>query len=255
MSAGAEAILSEIDARGVATITFDRPDKSNAFDAGMRRRLAAELARLAGDPSVRLLILRGAGRHFSAGSDVGSFGAEAPEERVEHLLRLDGFPKPTVALVQGACVGAALGVVACCDIVIAATDGFFSIPEVRLGLAPLGLAPLFLRALGAQAFRRYALTGERFDSAEALRLGLAHKVCAPGELGAHAAKLADELLQAAPGAIAELKRAARALSSPGIDAEIVRLAREEREHMQGREAREGVAAFRDKRSPSWVPKK
>lgn len=255
MIGGASAILSEVDARGVATITFDRPEKSNALDAGMRRRFSAELLRFAGDPTVRLLIVRGAGKHFSAGADVGSFGTETPEERVECLLRLEAFPKPTVALVQGACVGAALGVVACCDIVVAATDGLFSIPEVRLGLPPLGLAPLFLRALGAQAFRRYALTGERFDSAEALRLGLVHQVCAPEALAAHAAKLADELLQAAPGAIAELKRTARGLSSPGIAEEIVRLAREERQHLEGREAKEGIAAFREKRSPSWVPKK
>lgn len=255
MSDGAAAILTEIDPCGVATITFDRPEKSNAFDTGMRHKFAADLARLADDPAVRLLVLRGAGRHFSAGSDVESFGSETPERRVEIWLRLDAFPKPTLALVKGACVGAAVGLVACCDIVIAAPDCFFSIPEVRMGFPPLGLTPLFLRALGVQAFRRYALSGERFDGTVALRLGLVHELCPPDAFAARVQKLVDELLRAAPGALAHLKRTARALSSPGIDAEILRLAQEERRHMQGHEAQEGIAGFREKRPPSWSPKK
>jgi len=255
VSAGAAAILTEIDARGVATITFDRPERSNAFDAAMRRKFAAELARLAEDTTVRLLILRGAGRNFSSGSDVASFGSDTPEKRVEMLLRLDAFPKPTLALVQGACLGAALGKVACCDIGIAAPDGFFSMPEVRMGIPPLGLTPLLLRALGPRAFRRYALSGERFDGTEALRLGLVHQLCAPEAFTAQTSRLVDELLQAAPGAIVQLKRTARDLSSPGIDAQIMRLAREERQHLQGHEAQEGIAGFREKRPLSWLPKR
>jgi methylglutaconyl-CoA hydratase len=250
-----DTIVAAIDERGIATIAFNRPDKSNAFDPGMRRNFVARLAGFHDDPKVRAVFLRGNGKHFCAGSDVASFGSETPEQRVEMFLRLDAFPKPTVALVQGACLGAALAMVACCDIVIAAPDAFFSIPEVRLGIAPLGLTPLFLRAIGPSAFRRYGLSGEKFDGAEALRLGLAHQLCTVGKFDAEAGALADNLLRAAPVATALVKRTARDLSQrQDLAAEIVHLAHEERRQMQGAEAQEGIASFREKRTPAWYKK-
>ncbi len=251
-----DPLLLDIDARGVATITFNRPEKSNAFDAAMRRDFVAMLEALKDNTAVRLVVLRGNGKHFSAGSDVSSFGEETPEKRVEMFLRLDAFPKPTMALVKGACLGAALAMVACCDIVVAAPDASFSIPEVRLGIAPLGLAPLFQRALGPSAFRRYGLTGEKFDGADAFRLGLAHQLCAVDSFDQVAAAMADGLLRGAPDAIAALKRVSRDLSaSSGLGDEIVRLAHEERRLMQGPEAGEGIASFKEKRPPSWYPPK
>ncbi len=249
------AIRASVDGRGVASITFDKPDKSNAFDAGMRDEVVRLLASFAEDPTVRVVILRGRGKHFSSGSDVSAFGDQSSDQRVEIFLRLDAFPKPTIALVQGACLGAALALVACCDVVIAAPDAFFSIPEVRLGIAPLGLAPIFLRALGQSAFRHYGLSGDRFDGAEALRLGLVHRLCEPGAFDAAAAALADSFLRGGRQAVAAIKQTARRLGSPADFAQSIRdLAQQERALMQTPEAREGIASARDKRPPVWYPK-
>lgn len=253
MSSGIDV---EISSRGIATITLNRPERSNAFDQGMLNVLAQQVAERAADAATRIVVLRGAGKHFCAGADLVARGMEpAPEvaqvSLVDVLAALDRLPKPTVAVVHGAAVGGGAGLAACCDIVLAADTAFFSIPEVRVGMAPLGVAPFLIRAMGHRAFRRYGLSGERFGAAEALRAGLAHEVISADELEQKLSDIADALLHAAPVAVREMKAAMEYDAMPSIDAILARRTT----HGQPRsdEAKEGVAAFKEKRKPSWYP--
>lgn len=211
------------------------------------------MAALATDDAVRIVVLRGAGRHFCTGADLRAVKAtdDAPHLTLRDVLAaLDALPKPTIACIQGGAVGGGAAFAACCDVVIAADDAFFSIPEVRVGMAPLGVAPFLIRAMGHRAFRRYGLSGERIGAAEALRVGLAHEICPANQLDATLARIADELLHGAPGAMAELKRAAAQYASPPLS-QI--LADRPAHDPHSPEAREGVASFREKRKPAWYP--
>jgi methylglutaconyl-CoA hydratase len=243
--------------RGVAAVTLNRPDRGNAFDQAMLDELGGQFGALAADPAVRVVVLRAAGKHFCTGADLRAAKPPgAPADPGTHLtLRdvlaaLDTLPKPTVALVQGGAVGGGAAFAACCDVVIAAEDAFFSIPEVRVGIPPLGVAPFLVRAIGHRAFRRYGLSGERMPAAEALRLGLAHEVCPAEKLDATLARIADELLHGAPGAVATLKNAAAQYASPPLSRI---LADRPQQDPQSPEAREGIASFREKRKPGWYP--
>src|SRR5262249_37356302 len=134
------------------------------------------------------------------------------------LAAIDTLPKPTIAVVHGGAVGGGAGFVACCDVAIASDAAFFSIPEVRVGLAPLGVMGFLIRAMGHRAFRRYGLSGERIAAAEALRIGLVHQVCDAASLDEAVARVADDLLLGAPGALATLKAEAAPFSSPPLPA-------------------------------------
>jgi methylglutaconyl-CoA hydratase len=250
-------VLGAVDGRGIASVTLNRPGKANAYDAPMQEALALQFERLAADGSVRTIVLRGAGRHFSAGADVAAGAEPAPGARgIFEICRLiDTVPKPTVALVQGACVGGGMALAACCDIVIAARDAFFAVPEVRLGLTPGTLGVFFARALGLRGFRRYAMTGERFGAAEALRLGFVHELCEPGTLDQALAAQVEEILLAAPSAARHAKLMAARLAGEPLGAGLVaRLQVEFLESQASDEAREGRASFREKRKPGWYPK-
>src|SRR5206468_3852346 len=176
--------------------------------------------------------------------------AQAPASLRDVLLALDTLPKPTIAIVHGGAVGGGVGFVACCDVAIATDAAFFSIPEVRVGMPPLGVMPFLVRAMGHRSFRRYGLSGERFKAADALRLGLVHEVCGAASLGETVARIADELLHGAPGAIATLKEAAAPFASPPLSAI---LAHRVPHNPKTQEAIEGVASFREKRKPGWYP--
>ena len=192
-----QRISSERGPGGVATITLSRPDRGNAYDDGMLCELAAEFAELGADPSARVVVLRGAGKHFCVGADIAwhrsnqhaGRPAEPAPKLLDVLLALDALPKPTLAMLHGASVGGGLAVAACCDIALAEDSAFFSIPEVRIGLVPGPLVPIFLRAMDYRAFRRYGLSGERFSAAEALRLGLIHEVCPADQIEATLARI------------------------------------------------------------------
>jgi methylglutaconyl-CoA hydratase len=254
-----QTIAVELSARRVATILLNRPERGNAFDQTMLDELGRALAVLA-ENDARMVVLRGSGRHFCTGADLAarsadakSSGSDAPSKPVslrDVLAALDALPKPTLALVQGAAVGGGAAFAACCDIVIAAESAFFSIPEVRVGMPPLGVAPFLIRAIGHRGFRRYGLSGERIAAAEALRLGLVHQVCAAEALDETSARISDELLHGAPGAIATLKRAAAQYASPTLS---TILAHQAPHDSKTPEALEGVASFREKRKPSWYP--
>jgi methylglutaconyl-CoA hydratase len=205
---------------------------------------------------VRVVILRGEGKHFCAGADVGGAGGQgaAPVFSLAKMLEaVERLPKPTIALVQGAAAGGGMALATCCDVVLAGTDGFFTIPEVRLGMAPSPtLAALFVRAVGLRAFRRYGFSGERIVAQEALRLGLASEVCAADELMGRAQAIADSMLLGGPGAIATLKARVLEFNAPPTSS-IFDPAIRDAKHARTPEAEEGIAAFKEKRKPNWYP--
>ena len=246
-----ETIRVEQPRSAVATIVLNRPDRGNAFNQQMLDELYGALKGLALNDSVRVLVLRGEGKHFCTGADMGGRGEGASGVTLGQMIEaLDTFPKPTVALVQGGCIGGGLAMAACCDVLLAEEGAFFSVPELRVGIAPSReLSVYFMRAMGARAFRRYGLSGERMGAADALRLGLAHEAFASGEADARVAKIVDAFLHGAPKATAELKRRVAHIASgaPAPKEE------EKRGMDRSEESREGVAAFREKRKPAWYP--
>ena len=252
-----QTIVVEVSARRIAMVRLNRPERGNAFDQVMLDELAQAFGTLAADEAVRILVLRGSGRHFCTGADLAArgatpaaAGATAHASLREVLTALDALPKPTMALVHGAAVGGGAAFAACCDVALATEDAFFSIPEIRVGMPPLGVAPFLVRAIGHRAFRRYGLSGERFAAAEALRLGLVHQTCATDALEEVSGRIADELLHGAPGAIATLKRAAAQYASPTL---ATILETQTPHDSKSPEALEGIASFREKRKPSWYP--
>ena len=248
-----QTIAVQVTSRGIATVLLNRPDRGNAFNRAMLAELHGALGELGADEAVRLAVLRGRGAHFCAGADLADRedqAAPAPATgpaMLDVLAALDNLPKPTIAAVDGGAIGGGAAFAACCDIVVATDAAFFSIPEVRIGMAPVRLAPLFIRAMGQRAFRRYGLSGERISAAEALRIGLAHQLCTVSTLDAVVAEIADALLHGAPGAIRELKAACVRLATPPWPAE------SSPARPRTPEAIEGIASFREKRKPSWYP--
>ena len=251
-----EPLESSISARGVATIRFNRPDKANSYDAAMLDRLGDLLEAYRDDAAVRVVVLRGASRHFSAGAAIGEGATANPARKPRLILEvckaLDDLPKPTVALVQGACIGGALALACCCDTLIAAEDAAFSIPEVRLGFAPGPLITFFVRAMGARAVRHYLLSGERFNGADALRLGLAHKLGPASALDRLHDETVDSHLLGAPGAQAKAKSVLLSEATAPVDLDELRRLQAAFEAMSASaEAVEGRASFAAKRKPGW----
>jgi methylglutaconyl-CoA hydratase len=254
-----QTLSIDISPRRIATVTLNRPDRGNALDQTMLDELGDGLKALAADDQVRVIVLRGAGKHFCTGADLASRGPSAPAQPPQPakyavrdvLAILDGLPKPTVAVVHGGAIGGGAGFVTCCDVAIATPTAFFSIPELRIGMAPFGIMAFVIRAIGHRAFRRYGLSGERIAAADALRLGLVHELCEPTMLDATLTQIADALLLSAPHATSALKAAAARYASPNLD-EI--LAHVPPAHdPKSTEAQEGIASFREKRKPSWYP--
>lgn len=256
-------ISLERDPRGIATLTLNRPDRGNAYDDVMLRELMAALAEIDRDAGVRVLVLRGAGKHFCVGADIAwhrsnqltpASERETGPKLIDMLLALDRLTKPTIAVLQGAAVGGGLAVALCCDVALAREDAFFSIPEVRIGLIPGPLVPLFLRAMSYRAFRRYGLSGERFAASEARSLGLVHDVAAADAVEAMLGKQIEEFLASAPGAMAGLKALGAKLAPPPMTETLLRELEEAgRGILETDEAKEGVASFLEKRKPRWYP--
>lgn len=243
----------------VATITFARPQKSNAYDKAMLRAFDDFIRRAGADSAIRVLVLRGEGKHFCAGADLDpaedASSNEAAPGVADVCLRLSALAKPTVALVQGACIGGGMAFVTCCDIVIAAQNAFFSMPEARIGFAPTPLIPFVLQALGERHGRRILMSGARLSADEAMRIGLASEVRAPEHLEKALADTLAALLQSAPGAVATIKAAVARLRHRAPTQELcAELQRGFDAVWDAAEAREGRAAIREKRPPNWAVK-
>lgn len=249
-----------IDAQGLATLWLNRPDKHNAFDAQMIAELSQALEHVRGDPRIRLLVLRGRGRHFSAGADLAWMQASAAldlpanladaQALAELMYRLHSLPMPTLALVHGAAYGGALGLVAACDLAIGAQDARFCLSEVRIGLIPAVISPFVVKAMGERQARRYMLTAEPFTGERAAELGLLHETAPYDGLDAVLARWAGHLLQNSPQALRACKQLLAAIAGAGDEL------RHYTEHAiaairVSEEAQEGLRAFLEKRSPHW----
>jgi methylglutaconyl-CoA hydratase len=257
-------VLCAIDARGVATVTLNRPAVGNAYNGALIDALIATFERLAREPGLRCVVLRGAGRHFQAGADLSflrHLGTVPAADNLDFSQRtmaaIDGlrhFRHPTVAVIHGGCFGGGIGIAAACDIAIAAEDAMFAISEVRWGITAAPVIALLVDRLGSRVVGRLALTGERFGAAEALRIGLVHQVCPAKELDAAAARIVDDLLMAAPEATAMTKALiAEAAGTPDTPGFRGRIAEEAAARRRLPEAAEGLASFAEKRRPDWYP--
>jgi methylglutaconyl-CoA hydratase len=256
----ANKLLFQRGDNGIVTLTINHPEKRNAYDQTVLDGIAEHCRTLGSDPAIRAIVLRGAGEHFSAGADVRWHAEQRKDPRpVPSVFDicdvLNETPKPTIAVVRGVCAGGALGLASSCDILIAATDAVFAIPEARLGFPPgPSSAPVFIRAVGLRAFRRLGMTGQKFGAEEALRNGLAHVVCAPEALEATLQAQLHELLLSAPVAAGKTKLLAARLGKAALSDEVLRdMAPMFAGVMDGEEAAEGRASFVEKRKPRWYP--
>ena len=253
------------DRNGVALVTLDRPDRHNAFDETMIAELTQALAVIEASPRIRAVVLLGAGASFCAGADLAwmermagfSYEENVGDARaLAHLLQaLSSLPKPTIARVHGPAYGGGVGLVACCDIAVAAMEATFALSEAKLGLIPATIGPYVIEAIGARAARRYFLTAERFDAAEAYRIGLVHDIVPSLEaLDERVNELLGHLMLAGPHAQAAAKALVRAVAHRPIDERVVADTAERIATIRATdEAREGIAAFLTRRSPAWVP--
>lgn len=259
-----DTVLSEIDQRGIARVTLNRPEVGNAYNGALIDGLIATFARLEGEAGLRCVVLCGAGRHFQAGADLAFLrylGTAPAQENVEFsqhtMAAINGlrhFQRPTVAVIQGGCFGGGVGIAAACDIAIATEDAIFAISEVRWGITAAPIIPLLVDRLGPRVLGRLALTGERFTAAEALRIGLVHEICAPDQLDDIAERIVDDLLMAAPEAVAMTKAlVAEAVENPDTPSFRERIINEAAGRRRLPEAAEGTASFAEKRHPSWYP--
>jgi methylglutaconyl-CoA hydratase len=259
----AAPILLDIDGRGVARVILNRPERNNAYDGELIQALLAALDALEETRGLRAVVISGKGRHFQAGADLKWIDAVRKSSREDNIAasrataqaiwRLNRAPVPTVALVHGACFGGGTGLLAACDVVIAAADAVFSIAEVRWGLTAAIIIPQLNDAIGVRQVRRYALTGERFDAAEARRIGLVHQIVPPGELEAAGAHIVDQILQNGPEAIAQTKALALESAWGHLDeGAFSRLVESHADKRLSAEAAEGLASFAQKRAAVWT---
>lgn len=250
---------------GIATITLNRPEVHNAFDDRLITELTTVLARLAADAKVRVVVIAASGDNFSAGADINWMQRSANASAAQNLhdglalatmlSALDSLNKPTIARVHGAAYGGGIGLVACCDIAIAARDATFSFPEVWLGLVPSVISPYVLAAIGERYARRYFLTAERFDAAEAYRIGLVHDLVERDALDATISALCAHLLRGGPKALAAAKHLIASLAGRNADPTLAeKTARRIATLRASAEGGEGIAAFLGKRSPAWLKK-
>ena len=255
-------LLTSLDERGVATLTLNRPDRHNAFDDTLIKHLTEAFRRVGADPAVRIVVLTSAGRSFSAGADVEWMRRMSTSTReanladanalAEMLHTLDTLPKPTICIVQGPTFGGGIGLVACCDMVVAARRAVFSLSEVKLGLLPATISPYVVRAIGSRHARRYFQTGEIFDAEHAQAIGLVHELAHFDHLQPAAEKLITALLMGAPGAQASAKSLiALCEAQPIGEALMAETAIRIATQRASAEGREGVDAFLSKRQPVW----
>jgi methylglutaconyl-CoA hydratase len=247
----------------VRRLRLTRPAERNAISAQMGDELMLAIAALTSDPECRVVVLEGEGKSFCAGADIAEMRASggksfeqnlADAERLAEMFRaLDALPRPVVGRVHGHCLGGGVGLVACCDVVVASDDTAFAFSETRLGIVPAVISPYALRRIGATHARRYFLSGERFDAAEARRIGLIAERCAPDALDAEVARVVDELLAAAPDAQARIKGLIHRFTSTDFESYRKLTPRQIAEARTGEEGQAGLAAFRDKTTPPWVP--
>ncbi|WP_440053213.1 enoyl-CoA hydratase/isomerase family protein [Pseudoalteromonas sp. T1lg65] len=243
----------------VAILELSRPEKHNAFNAEVIAELITNIE-YANTLDIRALVLKTNGKHFSAGADLAwmkSMAGNNYDENVADSMELAklmrvlaGSPLPTLCLVQGAAFGGALGLIACCDIAIAATDAKFCLSEVKLGLIPAVISPYVIKAIGERQARRYFLTAEVFNAEKALDMGLIHELS--DDLEKSQDTMLDILLNNGPAAVKSAKALINEVAGKEIDDELVaHTAKRIAEIRVSEEGQEGLSAFFDKRAPNW----
>ena len=254
----------EIELQGpVATICMNRPDLHNAFDEILIAELTAACVALDDDADVRVVVLAGRGKSFSAGADLNWMRRAANNglddnlndaRALARMLRtLAEMNKPTIARVQGAALGGGMGLAAACDIAVASTKAVFATSEVRFGIIPSAISPYVLRAIGARQATRYFQSAERIDAVRAREIGLVHETVEAEALDARIQEIASALLQGGPLAQAAAKDLIRAVDGESINDNLVEETAHRIAHLRATpEAREGIAAFLEKRTAAWI---
>lgn len=248
---------------GIATVTLNRPEKHNAFDDSVIEQMNQAFENIDADDSIRVMILAAKGMHFSAGADLAWMKRMATYSYDENLVdarnlakmlkTLNFLSKPTIARVQGAAFGGAVGLVSCCDIAIATPNASFCLSEVKIGLIPATISPYVISAIGERAARRYFVTAERFTAEQALKLGLISEIVEDDELDANIATLAGAIKQNSPTAVIAAKKLAMDIGNTDISDPLIEDTCERIAQIRVSEnGQEGLSAFLEKRSPSWL---
>ena len=251
--------MTETFENGIASLHFNRPASRNAIDAQTVEAMAATLARLGSDRSVRAIVLRGGDEAFCAGVDIAWMqhmsraGTVDDARRVAHLLlQLRNLDKPTVAVLEGPCIGGGVAIAACCDIALASEEASFALPAVHLGVVPAIIAPFIAEAIGTNQARRWLLTGERFSALRAREIGLIHAVCMAAQIEETLSSILDGIRRGGPKTIAATKDTLTAIAGKPITAALMEdMARRVAGNRRNAEAAEGLDAFLEKRLPSW----
>ncbi len=245
----------------VAHVALDRPEVRNAFNAALIGEVRETFLALAEDASVRVIVLSGNGKMFCGGADVTWMGGALALSRDENVAdarglsrmyrAIDRVPKPVIARVQGAALGGGAGLLAVCDIAIAAQDAFFGFTETKLGILPAVISPFVVAKLGLSHARALCLTGERFSAQRALAIGLVHEVVAAEALDAAVARVVKELLGAGPSAIGAFKKLLARVAQADYDETLEITAQAIAQQRTSEEGQEGLKAFLEKRRATW----
>lgn len=254
-----QSLLFESDDRGVCTLTLNRPERHNAFDDQLVKLLHTKLREIEQDSETRVVVLTGTGKSFSSGADLEWMRAMAKYDEetnrkdaqrlADSMKALSNLNKPTVACVNGPAYGGAVGLIACCDIVIASERVEFALTEVRLGLAPAVISPYVIAAIGQRQARRLMLNAERIGADEARRIGLVHQVVSDDALAQAVETQVKMLLKAGPRALTECKRMISKHADTPAGNDLVDLIARLRASPEGQE---GMTAFFEKRKPNWT---
>ena len=244
-----------------ARVTMNRPDVRNAFNAELIADLHDAFTALSADDGVRSIVLAGEGKTFSGGADIAWMRAALELSEAENIRDAEAMaamfnaiercPKPVIARVHGAALGGGCGLIAAADIVVAASDALFGFTEVKLGILPAVISPFVIPKIGVSQARALFVTGERFDAAHALRIGLVHHVVPVADLDGHIATILDEFRTAAPSAIAAAKAVVRDVvaATPGEATALT--ARAIAKQRTSPEGQEGLRAFLERRPAAW----
>lgn len=260
-----EALQVVIDQRGVATVTLDRPEKHNAFDDVVIAELTATFRSLQANEQVKVMVLAGKGKSFSSGADLDwmrrmagySYEENLQDARAlaEMLNALHSLPFPTIARVQGAAFGGGVGLVSCCDMAVGSPRASFSLSEVKIGLVPATIGPYVIEAIGQRASRRYFQTAERFSAEEAFKLGLLSDLVAESDLDNQLEKMISTLLANSPKAVRAAKQLVVDVAGRPLSRELIEDTSKLIASIRvSEEGQEGLAAFLDRREPSWLSK-
>ena len=256
-------VITQIDSRGVAQVTLNNPDKHNAFDDQMIIQLTNAFNALAANANVRIMLLKSEGKSFSAGADLEwmkrmasySYQQNLNDARAlaAMLKALHQMPIPTIARVQGAAFGGAVGLISCCDVAVASSKASFALSEVKIGLVPSTISPYVIAAIGERHAKRYFMTAERFDANTALQISLVHEAVEEQFLDDKVEQLITAILSNGPEAVVAAKQLVFAVSGKAIDSSLIEHTCEViagiRVSAQGQE---GLSAFLDKRKPHWL---